>query len=260
MSAADVLDGGIAVLKTAPRTILAVAAVFVVPVQLATSWLNRDVIGEQSAAELLNPNAFSVATSTAAPAALWFSAVATSLVLVLVCGAVTRVVAAWYSGGDASTADALRTVGRHWWALVASWLLVHIVEALAAVALVAPALFAMAMFLVTAPVVVAERTGPVTAMRRSWRLVKPRFGATLGCALLIAVVDGVLQVALTGVGLVFTGFDWAWVPQAVLQSGAAIVTTPFVAAATALVYIDLRVRVEGLDIELGAREHLPVAG
>ena len=32
-----------------------------------------------------------------------------------------------------------------------------------------------------------------------------------------------------------------------------VVTTPFVAAATTLLYLDLRVRTEGIDIELAAR-------
>jgi hypothetical protein len=239
---------------------LTIAAVFVVPVQLLAAWLNRDIAGEQSVGELLDPGGLSIVTSTAAPEAVWFSAITGSIALVLVCGAVTRVLAAWYVGDDVDTAGALRSVGRRWWPLVASWFLVHVAEAIGAVLVVVPGVMAMVLFLVTAPVVAAEGVGPVRAVRRSWSLVRPRFGPTFGCALLIAIVDGVLQVGLTSIGLVFVGVDWAWVPRAVLESAAAVVTTPFVAAATALVYIDLRVRVEGLDIELGAREHLAGVG
>jgi len=38
-----------------------------------------------------------------------------------------------------------------------------------------------------------------------------------------------------------------------------VISTPFVAAATVLLYLDLRIRTEGLDIELSARQLLDEA-
>ena len=51
-------------------------------------------------------------------------------------------------------------------------------------------------------------------------------------------------------------FDFAPAVSGVVVSVAAVVTAPFVAAATTLLYLDLRVRAEGLDIELGIAERM----
>jgi hypothetical protein len=93
-------------------------------------------------------------------------------------------------------------------------------------------------------------------MTRSAALVRTRYSSVLGIGLLIGMVDLVVALALAGLDFVFQSFDWAWVLDQVLVGVASLVTTAFVAAATTLLYIDLRVRSEGLDIELGIAEHM----
>jgi hypothetical protein len=79
----------------------------------------------------------------------------------------------------------------------------------------------------------------------------------------MAIVSGVLGLSLSALpeGIaVNLGVDAAWPLVALGGIIAQMVTTPFVAAATVLVYFDLRVRTEGMDIELAARRSLdPVA-
>ncbi len=45
MTVPDILDGGFAILKRAPATIIGLTAVFVVPVQGLGAWLNRGTEG-----------------------------------------------------------------------------------------------------------------------------------------------------------------------------------------------------------------------
>ena len=45
MTVSDILDGGFAILKRAPATIIGLTAVFVVPVQALGAWLNRGAEG-----------------------------------------------------------------------------------------------------------------------------------------------------------------------------------------------------------------------
>jgi hypothetical protein len=91
------------------------------------------------------------------------------------------------------------------------------------------------------------------------KLTQTRYGAVLVVGLLVAVVDLVLTVALTGIGFVFEFFDWGWIVTAVCSAGSSLITVPFVAGAATLLYFDLRVRSEGLDLELGAAAHFSSA-
>ena len=119
----------------------------------------------------------------------------------------------------------------------------------------------MTWFLVTAPVIGAEGLGPIKAMRRSARLVRRRFWPVMGLTLLSGVVATLFGYAL---GLVPTmlslllGTDGAgWLLTAASGVLTSLITMPIVAATTVLIYLDLRVRTEGLDLELDAIEAFP---
>jgi hypothetical protein len=105
--------------------------------------------------------------------------------------------------------------------------------------------------------------GPIDAMRRSARLVSRRFWNVLGLALLCWLVE---QLFGSAIGLIPTFFSLfmgtegvGWVLPGVVGILAELVTLPVVAATTVLIYLDLRVRTEGLDLELRAGEALPAA-
>jgi hypothetical protein len=121
----------------------------------------------------------------------------------------------------------------------------------------------MTWFLVTAPVIGAERLGPIKAMRRSARLVSRRFWPVMGLTLLSGIVAALFGYAI---GLVpttlslFVGTDgYGWLLTAAAAILTSLITMPIVAATTVLIYLDLRVRTEGLDLELDAIEAFPAA-
>ena len=258
-TAGDILDGGIAVLKNGPRPVFTVVAALVIPVQVVTAYIERKVLADTDAVEQFEMalDTGTVTVGSSGPAAAW-SFVASSALLVLVAAGVARLVSAWYVEASPTTGQVLKAVARSAPALLTAWFLVHLLELGGGVLFVAPGVIMMTGFLVTAPAIAVERIGPIAGMRRSWKLVmKGRFWPTLGIALLIAAVASVLSFSLSALSLLFSGFSWSWIPDAVFRSGAALVTTSFVAAATTLAYLDLRIRVEGLDIELAAAEALP---
>ncbi|HEU4675714.1 MAG TPA: hypothetical protein VFS29_06990 [Motilibacteraceae bacterium] len=115
-----------------------------------------------------------------------------------------------------------------------------------------------------APVaLVLEGQGVVAALRRSRALVAGAFWRTLGLLLLVvviaSVVDGIIGIPFSVLGsgtAVFTG-DPAAAYSAVALTLTAVggivsqtITLPFTAAAVVLVYVDRRMRREGLDLEL----------
>ncbi len=126
----------------------------------------------------------------------------------------------------------------------------------------APALWIWIRLYYAMPLVVLERLGPGQAIARSWRLSKNAWWRTLGywllALLIVMVVNGVLGVptsllapfiAMSG-GLGAFGPVLAGVVTYVATVLIYALTQPFVAGVNTLLYIDLRMRHEGLDLQL----------
>ncbi|WP_304451683.1 glycerophosphoryl diester phosphodiesterase membrane domain-containing protein [Nocardiopsis sp. YSL2] len=112
------------------------------------------------------------------------------------------------------------------------------------------------------PIVVLERLSPTRALGRSWRLTQGSWWRVLGILLLTMLLVGVVSQLLTTPftllsivpSFVFPGE--AWVPVAagaLIYVGTVLIssfTTPFTVGVSTLLYIDLRMRREGLDLRL----------
>ena len=112
------------------------------------------------------------------------------------------------------------------------------------------------------PIVVLERLSPTQALARSWRLTRGSwwrvFGILLLTMLLVGLVSQLLTTPFTLLSVV-PSFLWpgeAWVPVAagaLIYVGTVLIssfTTPFTVGVSTLLYIDLRMRREGLDLKL----------
>ncbi len=265
MTMSDLLDGGFAILRQAPATILGFTALFVVPIQVLSAWLNRGAEGfDIDEAVQQSSSSFQVDVGSSAGSSGWALVVlqgGSKLALVIVAAAIARLVSAWYVGRDLTTTDLLRGIRPILWPLVASCVLVHLLEGVAVIGFGVLPLAVMTWFLVTAPVIGAEGAGPVMAMRRSARLVQRRFWNVLGAALVAYLVEQLFLSAIGGVPTVaslFLGTEGlAWILPAAVGVVSAIVTMPVVAGITVLIYLDLRVRPEGLDLEMRAVDAFP---
>jgi hypothetical protein len=258
MTMSDLLDGAFAIIKRAPATILGLTALFVVPIQVIAAFLNRGVEGFDVDEALQETNATFDFSGSPSGWSGFVLQVGSMLALVVVAAAIARLVSAWYVGHDLTTSELLRGTVPIAWALLASCFLVHLLEGVSILGLGVLPLAVMTWFLVTAPVIGAERLGPIHAMRRSARLVQRRFWNVLGASLLGLLVETLFESAVsllpTFVSF-FVGTDGiAWVLPAVAGVLSQLLTMPFVAALTVLIYLDLRVRTEGLDLELRAGE------
>lgn len=112
------------------------------------------------------------------------------------------------------------------------------------------------------PAVILERMGPGAALARSWRLIAGSwwrvFGILLLTTVLVSVVGGVLSMPfqIASSVVVFVGEGATWEGPALVGSSfvgtvlAGTITVPFTAGVTVLLYIDLRMRREGLDLHL----------
>ena len=262
MTMSDLLDGGFAIIKQAPATIIGLTAVFVIPIQLIGGFLGRGAAGWSWDESLDEGNtSFDLGPSLGTTGSAIVLQIGSMLALVVVAAAIARLVSAWYVGNDLTTGQLLRGTLSIAWALFASCVLVHLLEAVSIIGLGILPLAVMTWFLVTAPVIGAERVGPIHAMRRSARLVSRRFWNVLGAALLGYLVELLFVYAIGLVPLVaslFLGTEGiGWVIPAAVGLVTQLITMPFVASVTVLIYLDLRVRTEGLDLELRAGEAFP---
>jgi hypothetical protein len=260
MTAADILDGGFAVVKARPRRILAITAGFVVPTHLLAAFLQRDTSGGLGVADfltedptVLNEQANSDPTGDLLAGLLL--TVIPAVALVCVAAAVAHLVSQWTMGRDAPAGEMLAVVGRRWWALLASFVIVKLAEGAGLFGCYVGTVFIMALFVPVAPIVGVEGGGPVEVVKRSVRLTRSRYFPTLGIALLMGLVGWLLGNALSALPqalAAWVGMDDGWPLLALGSIAAQIVVLPFVASATVLLYLDLRVRTEGLDIEMSA--------
>jgi hypothetical protein len=133
------------------------------------------------------------------------------------------------------------------------WLTIVLVLGLLAgfIALILPGIWLSIAWSVAYPVMLVEGVGGVGALRRSFRLTEGRWWATTGrlvVAYILATVISAVATALFVVPanqLVDDTSTTALLLDHAADFAVSLVTTPFIAAVTTLVYFDLRVRKEG---------------
>jgi len=148
----------------------------------------------------------------------------------------------------------------HWWALLFQWWFVTSdIDGLVLFVLVVPPMASLlsTVVLFTTPVMMAENL-KLACVPRAWRLAKPRFAACWAFVLACGLLASLLFVFIAWLpnlaettGLITFG-SYRWVVQGVATQVALLVVVPFIAIATAQLYLQMRVHAEGLDIVLAA--------
>lgn len=116
----------------------------------------------------------------------------------------------------------------------------------------------------TAPVVVLERHDVLASMRRAWDLSRSRFWWLLGFAFVLSllaqliitgptyIINLIMQYFLLNQGDYVTYLTWQSVIQTFVQMLGGLLYLPLQLTAMTVVYLDLRVRSEGLDLAMQA--------
>lgn len=270
MTSADVLDGAWAILKRRPGTVLGISAIIVVPVVLAVTWLSRDLTS--SSLDLFNVN-FGAGSNVSSQSSRQVDQFAnlTRLAVLLIIetmpymllgGAIGRLVSAWYAGGNMTAWQACVASFKRAPALLSAWFLLLFAKVPAvAICFGYPfvAVVPVSFFCVVAPAIVIEGLGPIRGIQRSATLVSRRFWPVLGIVCLATLVEQIVRSALGLIPDLLAFFSvgrgtLSEVVSTMAQAGAHLITAPVLAGASVLVYLDLRVRTEGLDLELSATD------
>jgi hypothetical protein len=165
-----------------------------------------------------------------------------------------RAVADTYLGTETGAAESLRFAARRAGPTLWLALLLVLGLALAFLALFVPFVWLGIAWSVAYPVMLVEGQGGAAALRRSFGLVQDRWWATLGRLLVAYILVSVVSVAATAALLIpatalldDTSFG-ALLVDHTANFIVSLLTTPFIAAVTMLVYFDLRARKEGFDV------------
>jgi hypothetical protein len=139
------------------------------------------------------------------------------------------------------------------------WVPMAVVGVLGGLALLVATPWFLVRTLLIPPALVLEGTSVGTALRRGWKLTRGSFWRLLGIYLLTSIMVGIVsQLILTPSQVVasfvlqdplltsFGGLALTGVASAIAYT----LTTSFMAAVIALLYIDVRMRREALDVEL----------
>lgn len=109
--------------------------------------------------------------------------------------------------------------------------------------LVIPGIIFYVFFSVSVPVLIVENRRGRAAMSRSWNLVKGHGWHAFGVLLVAGIIVGLISGVLSSIG------GSAWVVRWIFTAIAQVLTAPFSALVSVLLYLDLRARSESLSAD-----------
>ncbi|HEX2039888.1 MAG TPA: hypothetical protein VHF47_09195 [Acidimicrobiales bacterium] len=181
----------------------------------------------------------------------------TYLAAQLATAAAFKIIGASYLGEEVEWRDSLRFAFGRLRSLVWLSILTGLGLLLGFLACILPGIYLYGAWSVAVPALVLEDARGRAALGRSRRLVQgrwwPVFGVVVLSWLLTTIVSGALGGLLGGIVAFGDNDTVAAFADAVAQAAASMLTTPFAAAVATVLYFDLRVRKEGFDLELLAR-------
>jgi hypothetical protein len=285
----EIYDGAFKAIRANPLVMFGLAAVVVAVVtifQSALTWglaedLNR-FAGQTSPTEADLEQLYGTLSASLLPSLA--SAVVSFVVTTALNGVLIHSVSQSVIGRTLPLGELWKLVRPQLWKLLALTLLISVAAALAMLVCFLPAilaalgggdpglivglmllglllalaalLFVIVATVLATPVLVLERSGVFASLRRSWQLTRTSFwrvaGIYLLTSILVAIVAGIVSAPIGMFGQAVGGGTVLLVAQTVGTIVAAAITTPFVAGVIALLYIDIRIRREGLDVELAA--------
>ena len=213
------------------------------------------------------------------PIQYWISFIGTMILAVtqfMVVGvALSRAIAMTYAGHSISVTDAFRQMGKTWFRVPGVVAIYFILTLLAGIWMLIPCVgwlsglgillyLGIAIMPLLAPIMSLEKQGALATFRRAWDLARARFWWLVGFVLLLTIlswiiVNGPVILVSSVLNLILesqigTGAQTVWtvIVQALVQVIGSVLYLPLQMGAMTVLYFDLRVRFEGLDIALQA--------
>ena len=257
----EILDVGIKITTRHFGTLAGAVLVAVVPLQLVAAVVDFSATEGTLSSGGSNLETDQFGNPELDPDEVWtfFAALAVSAVLGLLAqtiatGACFKAVADAYLGRAPSWLGSTGYVLRRLHSILWISFLTYLLAGLALLACIIPGVWLFIAWTVAIPALLTEGVKGRRALGRSFRLVREYWWRTFAIIILGTVLAGIVSGVLVGVltAVTFTSDSTlAYViANFVASVVAGVLTTPFIAAVTIVLYIDLRVRKEGFDLAL----------
>lgn len=264
----EILDGAITTIRRYPRATLGMAAAVVTISQVIQFALVRYLSDPVGSVSDTGGDSIGAAGAAAIVLALMIGFLAN----VVLTGALTVVIGQAVLGRPIDLSAAWKGVRERFWPLIATALLVLLLNAISLLLVVIPFFFVWPALSLATPALMLERQRVRRALSRSVALVRGQFWRCLGVVLLAWVIKSFVGSALSiPFALLGGGVDlFDPTPSETADLGtsylllstvgsivAGTVVAPFSAGVSALLYVDRRMRAEGLDVTLAATAAAP---
>jgi hypothetical protein len=243
----EILSAAFDVYKTNAANLVLIVAVVVVPLSFISA-LSIHLVGtpdEHTVQVLGQPHTIVSSRSFAAAVAVAIIAAAIGVIISAVLQAAILRGAAEATIGDPVDVEASYRWGfRHFGSVLLLAVLVGLTVVVGLILLVIPGLIFLVFFSVSVPALVVENRRGTKAMGRSWNLVSGHFWHAVAVILVAAILAGIVGGIIGALG----GSSWVlrWIFGAIAQ----IITSPFTALVSVLLYLDLRARKEALTADV----------
>jgi hypothetical protein len=245
----DIISTAFDIYKANATKLLTIVAIVVVPLSFISAFLTGVVFApDEETAVVFGEEITTISDQTLATA---FLVLAIGIIFGLVINAVLQAAimrgAALASVGDPLDVEASYRYGfRRLGSVILISILVGLAVGVGLIFLIIPGIIFAVKFSVSIPALVVEDRRGTDAMSRSWNITKGFFWHVLGVWVLAFLVQMVVGFVLGAIGAIFGDF---WIVQWIFSAAAQIITAPFSALVTVLLYIDLRARSEALSGE-----------
>ena len=235
----DILSVAFEVYKANAAKLIQIVAIVVIPLTFVLALLTQVAFKQHcDKTSTLSECVSGLGHSLLISAIGWFIAIAIQQLLL---GALTRGAAGALIGRDVDVSASYGYAFLRLGPLIGLALLVALVVGIGFILLVIPGIIVLVFLAASVPAFIIEGLGVTDSMSRSWKLVSGSWWHTLAVILVAAIIAGLINAILTAIGgHTFLG---VWILSAIAQ----IITAPFVALVSVVLYVDLRARHESLN-------------
>jgi hypothetical protein len=243
----DILSNAFELYKANAAKLIQIVAIVVIPLTFILALLTQVAfkqncdnpsINLQNGNIVVNNCTVSAGRTLLLSAITYFIAIAIQQLLL---GALTRGAAGALLGREVDVSASYRYAFSRLGGLIGLALLVALIVGVGFILLIIPGIIFLVFLSMSVPAFIIERRGVTDSISRSWNLVRGSWWHVFGVIVVAAIIAGIVNGILTAIG--GSTFIGAWILSAIAQ----IITAPFVALVSVVLYVDLRVRHENLD-------------
>jgi hypothetical protein len=236
----EILSAAFDIYKSNASKLILIVAVVVVPLSLIGALIGQAFAGND---KVVAGQTISDRSVVAIVLGAIVAAIIAIIISAVLQAAMMRAAALATIGDPVDVSESYRWGLKRFGSVLLVAFLVGLTIGIGFILIIIPGIIFLTLLSVSIPAVVIENRRGTDAMKRSWNLAKEHFWHVLGVVVVAWIITTVIGSILGSLG----GDNWfgAWIFSAIAQ----ILTAPFSALVSVLLYLDLRARKEALTAD-----------